>query len=1144
MNFCEEQRGGWRMVTMGAAVVAGLWAFEARAVEVRMAREFALSPDGATLAFTWRGDVWSVPAEGGRARRLTHHEAEDGQPAFSPDGRWLAYVSQREGGRQVFVMPARGGDSRQLTRHSEGYDLMEWMPDGENLLVTVNRDFSWKRFPRANRAALLPVAGGLPERVLFDEQALETRAAADGRRFLFGREGELWWRQGYEGSRSGQVWMYSMPEEAGKAGRFTKLLMEERECRWPLWKPDGAGFYYVSGRDGCWNLWERDLASGKDKQITRYEEDSVVFPALSRDGGTLVFRRKFDLFLWRPGQEGEPKRIRINAPVEGVASPVERPLLTQATEITHTRDGLQMAFIAGGDVWVMDTELREPARVTATAEEERGPVFAPDGKTLWFVSDAGGQTDIWKASVETGKTWWESGSFKLEKVTDDDETESRIQFAPDGKSMAFVKGSGDVWMAGGDGSNARMLFEGWDAPWLSFSPDGKWLAYSVNDEWFNADVWVRPVDGSRPPFNLSRHPDNDERPVWSPDGRKIAWTGKRENGEVDVFYVFLRAEDGEQTARERRLAAAREKFKKPVSSSSSTPAAPAGAGTATAAAAKETTAGKEPAGKEPQAKGAAEPAKGAGAPAAATETAKPAAAPAAASKPAAPASTLKIDWEGIHQRVVRVSIANSTESGLVWSPDSKKLAFAATVSGKRGTYTVAVPGSQTPVFLSSTVVSGPVWLKEGDQITGLSEGKPVTLTGRGVTTTRSFRAVQTVDRAARQRAIFDQCWRVMRDRYYDGRLGNRDWDAVRAKYADMAEQAPDMRTVQDVVHLMLGELNGSHLGFALSAASSASGGWREETAHLGLRFDPGHEGPGWKVRDVIRGSPAARQASLVRAGEVVLAVDGTAVDGGTEPAAVLNGPLERDVRLRVAAADGKERLVTLRPISWTSARQLLYDQWIEQNREHVEKSSEGRLGYLHISAMDTASFHRFQEELYSAGAGREGLVIDVRENGGGSTTDHLLTALTQPRHAITVPRGGQPGYPQDRLIYATWDKPVVVLCNQNSYSNAEIFSHAIKLLGRGKLVGVPTAGGVISTGSANIMGAGTLRLPTRGWFGLESGIDMELNGALPDFLIWPEPGELSRGIDRQLNKAVEVLLADVEAWLARPRPELRKASER
>ena len=259
---------------------------------------------------------------------------------------------------------------------------------------------------------------------------------------------------------------------------------------------------------------------------------------------------------------------------------------------------------------------------------------------------------------------------------------------------------------------------------------------------------------------------------------------------------------------------------------------------------------------------------------------------------------------------------------------------------------------------------------------------------------------------------------------------------------------------------------------------------------------------------------------------------------------VLNGPTDRDVKLTIRNADGKEREVVLRPATFQAVRPLLYEKWTKDNRKMVNTLSKGTLGYLHIQGMSLPSFYKFEEELYSAGAGKAGLIIDVRENGGGSTADHLLTALTQPAHAITVPRGGGQGYPQDRRVYATWTKPIVVLCNQNSFSNAEIFSHAIKTLKRGKLVGVPTAGGVVSTGAATIMDIGTLRLPTRGWFIIDTGEDMELNGAVPQHILWPEPADFARGVDAQLQKAVEVLSADVKEEAARPKPKLRKSTER
>ncbi len=358
-----------------------------------------------------------------------------------------------------------------------------------------------------------------------------------------------------------------------------------------------------------------------------------------------------------------------------------------------------------------------------------------------------------------------------------------------------------------------------------------------------------------------------------------------------------------------------------------------------------------------------------------------------------------------------------------------------------------------------------------------------------------------------------------------------------------------MTALSQIVNMMLGELNGSHLGFYAGgrrgrSQPDGSDTWHDVTAHLGLRFDPNYKGPGLRVRDVILHGPADKAGSRIAAGDVVMSIDATAVDPALDLTTVLNGPLQRDMILKVKDDKGVEREVTIRPISYGAARTALYEMWVRHNRELVEKASGGKFGYLHIRGMDMPSFYRFEQELYEVGFGKDALVIDVRENGGGSTTDHLLTALTQPEHAITVPRGGGPGYPHDRKVYATWNKPIVVLCNQNSFSNAEIFSHAIKTLKRGRLVGVPTSGSVISTGGTGIMDIGFLRIPFRGWFLLHSGADMELNGAVPHVVLWPQPGEWPAGKDRQLTKGVNVLKADVKKWQQRKQPTLTTAAEK
>jgi len=438
-------------------------------------------------------------------------------------------------------------------------------------------------------------------------------------------------------------------------------------------------------------------------------------------------------------------------------------------------------------------------------------------------------------------------------------------------------------------------------------------------------------------------------------------------------------------------------------------------------------------------------------------------------------------------------------------------------------------------------------MKKPNQLVGRSRGLPATMSAAGSVKTYAFQVKQRLDLEARRTVAFDVAWYVMRERFCDGGFNNLDWDAIRRKYRPMAARCLGSEEFGVLVNLMLGELNASHMGFGSTGRFRARPGttssWSPQTVHLGVRWDGTHRGPGLKIRDVIPKGPASLEKSRLEPGEIVLAIDGEPVSPDADLTTVLNETTDHDYRLRVKNAAGQERTVTLRATTTGSVRRLLYEKRLEDRRKKVDKLSGGTLGYCHIAGMNWSSFERFEAELYAIGYGKDGLVIDVRDNGGGSTTDHLLTVLCQPRHAITVPRRGGPGYPQDRRVYATWQKPIVVLCNQNSYSNAEIFSHAIKELGRGQLVGVQTAGGVISTGGARILDVGFIRTPFRAWFLLD-GEDMELNGAMPDHVVWPRPGELPAGIDRQLDKAVAVLLEDVKQWKARPQPKLRYARER
>ncbi len=1127
-------------------------------VVVRSTEFPALSADGKWLAFGWRDDIWIAKSKGGRARRLTQDAGYDSRPQFSPDGRTIAFTSNRDGTYQAYVVPTIGGEPRKVTYHSEGSFTLDWYPDGQSLLVRGVRDAAGHypyRFFRVDVADLADEAERPAPVLLFEATGREANLAPDGRRLLFTREGMDLYRKGYRGSRAAQIWLGDGLEKAEPRFRRLSPVTLEMGARSPQWQADGKGYFYIGAQaeNGVFEVRHVDLASKADRQVTDSDGTfPVVRPRLSRDGSAMVFQRGFDLYRVNVGdrEEGEnavEHKIKLWVGDDGAVDTEDeemRRILSKASNLSFSSDGLEIAFIAGGDLWVMDTVLREPRRVTATPEEENEPVFSADDESIFYIRDAGKTVDIWRAERAVPKNyWWLNQDFKHIQITKDGEEKQDLQPVPGGERISYVRGLGDLWTSKLDGSDARRLIESWNAPASSWSPDGRWLAYSLSDDDFNRDIWIRPVDASHEPFNVSRHPDLDSNPSWSPDGKILAFTGRRVDDETDIYYVWL-TRDGEQLdKRERTLREAVEKMKKErkVATTASDPKA------APKPQPEPKNAEPKPEPDTEKSERLAEPAQK---PVNAADGEKASAAEKLTPPVVAKQPIVKIDFEGIYERIHRISIPNSTETGLFWSHDSKRVAFTAEVKGSKGTFMVTFPDKlTTPVALSSKAGSFARWIAKNDTILWLVDGKPSTLS-KGKLVQYPIRALQTLDHRAYRREAFEQVWRAMRDRYYDGSLNDHDWDAMYQRYVGAASAAPDHRAFDAVVDMLLGELNGSHLGFSMrSWPTPSSGPWKNETAHLGLSFDRYFDGEGLKIETVLTDGPADRVGMKLEPGDIVTHIDRQPVSGEVDLTTILNGRLDRDIYLTVADAGAenaaaKSRVVRLRPVSYTTARRLANDDHIRATRAKVKELSDGKLGYVYVPRMQWNEFVKFEEEIYARGVGCEGLVIDVRDNGGGFTADHLLTVLTPAEHAFTIPRGGGVGYPQDRRVYAIWSKPIVVLCNQNSFSNAEIFAHAIKTLRRGKLVGEATAGGVISTGSMSIMDVGTLRLPTRGWFSLKDGEDMELNGAQPHVLVRNLPGEALAGRDRQVERAVEVLMRDVKAAARKERPKAIKASER
>jgi tricorn protease len=359
-----------------------------------------------------------------------------------------------------------------------------------------------------------------------------------------------------------------------------------------------------------------------------------------------------------------------------------------------------------------------------------------------------------------------------------------------------------------------------------------------------------------------------------------------------------------------------------------------------------------------------------------------------------------------------------------------------------------------------------------------------------------------------------------------------DWEGLTARYGSLATRTTTSQAFNRIANLMFGELDGSHLGMSGGSSYSAPS---DRTGYLGVELEPVETG--YRITRVLPGGPAAGGPRALGVDDVVTAVEGRALVGDDgvhmDWRAALKDTSGEEVLFDVTRADGTAERLIVRTTSWGAIRNLRYEDEVRQRRAIVEELSDGRLGYLHIRGMSMPSVRDFERDLYAAAHGKDGLVIDVRDNGGGSTTDILLASLTAPRHAFTVPRGAdydsvpRDAYPRDRRLIYGYSRPIIVLINENSFSNAEIFAHSIRNTNRGRLVGEATFGGVISTGAASLIDGTRIRMPFRGWY-LPDETDMENNGAVPDVFVPRLPGDEHAGVDAQLERAVTELLSDID----------------
>jgi tricorn protease len=1031
----------------------GLFLDNAAAAEpIRFARSPDISPDGTQVVFSYLGDLWIVDAAGGVARHLTMHEKHDIGPVFSPDGKRIAFSSNRHGTYDVFVIPVEGGRPTRLTYDSADDFATGWSPDGDTILFTSARQSD---FPPRPELYTIPAKGGRAVRV----SAFEGRDGAyapAGERIAYVRGPGTWYRKGYRGSSNDDIWISDA--DGSNNRQFTHFNGQDNH---PQWSPDGKTLYWVSeclGTPANIVRQEVDALPGpaQPRAVTHHKDDAVRRARLSGNGEWLVYECGADLYV-QSTKGGQPRKLLIEVHADDKTNPEKITTFTSgASEYSLSRDERTVAFVVHGSIFVMPRQaaVAKAKRLMDEPFFDHGVAWSPDSKKILFLSDRGGHEDIYLLESDDPETsdLAKANHFKVKRLTNTPEAEIGVTFTPDGKRVSFLR-AGKLMTMNLDGADEKVLIKDgviFDYEW---SPDGAWLVYARQDGSFASELFIVPATGptaADPPRNLTRFATYNGGVTWSRTGNKLAFISHRRKNVTSAFVLSL--------------------FK---------PAAP----------------GSSP----------------------------------------GLWSSKSFDWDDIHLRVKQPVNMLSTECAI--SGDGTRIAFRGIADGQSDLWVAASDGSQVARLSTgntnpsqiqwSRIFPSMIYFRDG---TGHIRTATLGLGASGVPATATlssipFQAKMTIGQDQVFTEMFNQSWRALHESFYDASFHGANWNAIKEKYQPLVKHVVLKEDLYALISLMMGELNASHLGISGPATVP-----EQATAELGLIFDESYDGPGLRIAEILRGGPADQRGISVRPGDILLKIDNKDLNADQNLAQLLNDRAGETVSVLVAPEANlrKATRVNLPAVSRKQIAELMYERWIRKNAEKVHALSKGTLGYIHIPSMNEAGLDRFVRALYSDCFDKEGIVLDIRYNGGGYTHEQVLSYLSGKEHTFFHQRDGSWGMAlnsDDRR----WTKPLVLLINNRSFSDAEIFPHAFRTLGLGKLVGQATGGHVIGTREITLIDGSTFRTPRIG-VKTHTGVNMDKTGVIPDVVVDVHPDELARLHDAQLERAVSVLTEDVAVW--------------
>ena len=1041
-------------------------------------RHTSISPDGQTIAFSYKGDVFTVPASGGQARQLTSNAAYDSYPIWSPDGKKIAFASSREGSLDIYVMSKFGGEPKRLTTRSTNETPIAWR-DNEHILFSAaimptakSIFFASSQFPQVYEVNL---KGDRPK--LFSVVNMEDLSINQKGEILYhDKKGyEDPFRKHHQSPITRDIWL-------NQNGNFSKLTTFNGEDRTPRWAPDGTSFYYLSEEDGTFNVYKRGISGADKTQITHHTKHPVRYLSVAGNGRICY---SYDGEIYTQMGSAAPQKVNVSITADRNDIDLSRQIKTWgATEIALSPNGKEIGFVLHGDVYVTNIEYKTTKQITDTPEQERSIDFSPDGLAIVYASEREGLWQIYQTTMKNKaeKQFAYATDLQEERLIHSAYTSFQPQYSPDGKSIAFFENRGTLKVLDVKSKKVRTVMDGKyvysysDGDiWFEWSPDSKWLIsnYIGTGGWNNRDIALIDAEGKKPIYNLTQSGYNDGNGKWVLGGKAIIFqsdrAGYRSHGswgtEDDVYIMFFDLDEYEKfkmTKEEKSLLDEAEKEKKKAEEPKTV----------------DVTVKKKEKKEEP----------------------------------------IKLDLDNCRDRVLRLTVNSCRLGDAVLSNDGNALYYQAAFEGGYDLWKHDLQDKSTKIVLKGVGGGGMLADKDFKNLYLCSGGgiKKIDINSNSSKNV-DFEARFNYKPYQEREYMFNHIWQQVKDKFYKVDLHGVDWDGYKKSYARFLPYINNNYDFSEMLSEILGELNASHTG-----ARYFGGGANLSTATLGLFYDQTYDGDGLKVEEVINRGPFSVKKTGVTKGCIIEKIDGEPILKDKDYYYMLDGKSGRNVRVSVYNPATKKRFdVTVKAISKGYQDELLYRRWVDRNRQLVDSLSHGRLAYVHVKAMDSESFRTvFHELLSDKNRNREAVIVDERHNGGGWLHDDLCTLLSGKQYQSFVPRGQFIG----KDPWNKWTKPSCVMVCEDDYSNGHGFPFVYKELGIGKLIGTPVAGTMTAvwweTLIDDTMVFGIPQVGCRDMRG-NFGENTQLN---PDIEVYNTPEDYINGNDQQLKRAVEEML--------------------